>query len=55
MKKEGPRGIPDFSSKRKSAPVVPDATELKAQPAPQVQARNVKPAATSAKSGRRGQ
>ncbi len=54
MKKKGPRGIPDFSSKRKG-PVVPDGPPAKhtihgTTPREPI----VKPQSTSSKSGRRG-
>ncbi len=54
MKKKGPRGIPDFSPKPKgvSGKVLPDA---KGKPVVQPPVVVVKPQATSAKSGRRGQ
>lgn len=56
MKKKSPRGIPDFSSKGpkalKSLPI--DKTQPAApQPKPNI-SLNVKPPATSQKSGRRG-
>jgi hypothetical protein len=59
MKKKGPKAIPDFSSKRKdkSVPgqpsVVPDQENNPKAHAP-VTTRNVKPASTSSKAGRRG-
>jgi len=55
MKHKGERHIPDFSSKKPKAahPVVPDRRAPAARPAPRV--AQAKPAATSAKSGRRGQ
>jgi hypothetical protein len=56
MKKKSPRGIPDFSSKGpkslKSIPVDKSAPNAP-QPRPNV-AVNIKPPATSQKSGRRG-
>jgi len=52
MKKKGPKSIPDFSSKRKTKEIPGQESVVKA-PAP-VTTRNVKPQATSAKSGRRG-
>jgi hypothetical protein len=59
MKRKGARDIPDFSALRKNAkPLVgPDRKKEDAPHTPpsQTAARNVKPAATSAKSGRRGQ
>ena len=54
MKKKSPRGIPDFSHKRKPVPAAetPDAKPV----APvHVPTRPVKPQATSVKAGRRGQ
>ena len=54
MKKKGPRSIPDFSSKRKSTPEM-ELSQGKTRPAAMPVERNVKPQATSAKSGRRGQ
>ena len=54
MKHKGERHIPDFSKKSKTAhPVVPDRRAPNAPPPPRVP--QAKPAATSAKSGRRGQ
>ena len=54
MKKKGPRGIPDFSSKRKGPPV-PDAPPTKHTiHATTSREPIVKPQATSSKSGRRG-
>ncbi len=52
MKKKGPKSIPDFSKKRKQAPIAGQADNPKAH-AP-VTTRNVKPQATSSKAGRRG-
>ena len=56
MKKKSPRGIPEFGSKGpkslKSLPQ-PDKNPMPNQPRPNVTV-NVKPAATSQKSGRRG-
>ena len=55
MKKKSPRGIPDFSSKAPSK--VPRAHVEKGKPMRQqtpAQNINVKPQATSQKSGRRG-
>lgn len=54
MKKKGPRGIPDFSAKPKGVPgkTLPNA---KTKPVSQPPVVVVKPQATSAKSGRRGQ
>lgn len=53
MKKKGPRGIPDFSSKRKG-PAVPDAPNKPAIHATTPREPIVKPQSTSSKSGRRG-
>ena len=56
MKKKGPRSIPDFSAKRKDKPPVagvPGPEAVVKPPAP-VTTRNIKPPATSSKSGRRG-
>lgn len=57
MKKKSPRGIPDFGSKGpkslKSMPPVDKNQPMPNQPKPNVTV-NVKPAATSQKSGRRG-
>lgn len=52
MKKKGPKSIPDFSSKRKEKPA--PETDTGAKSRPPVTTRNVKPAATSSKAGRRG-
>lgn len=58
MKKKGPRDIPDFSAKRPSSPGVgqqqPDSKGGAGKPPVRGQTVNVKPQATSAKSGRRG-
>ena len=57
MKKKSPRGIPDFGAKGpkslKSLPQPDKNQQMPNQPKPNV-AVNVKPAATSQKSGRRG-
>ncbi|MGQ0647041.1 MAG: hypothetical protein ACT4P7_05690 [Gemmatimonadaceae bacterium] len=53
MKRKSTRDIPDFSALRKKTPMTPEA-ERKSTHASQTAARNVKPPATSAKSGRRG-
>lgn len=57
MKKKSPRGIPDFGSKGprslKSLPPVDKSQPMPNQPKPNVSV-NIKPAATSQKSGRRG-
>ena len=57
MKKKSPRGIPDFGSKGpkslKSIPAIDKNQPMPNQPKPNVTV-NVKPAATSQKSGRRG-
>jgi hypothetical protein len=54
MKKKSPRSIPDFSTKRKTVPPA-DGPEAKPAAPPHAPTRAVKPQATSAKSGRRGQ
>jgi hypothetical protein len=55
MKKKSPRGIPDFSSK-KANPASPLTKHGKDKPVkPPVLPQNIKPQATSMKSGRRGQ
>jgi hypothetical protein len=54
MKKKGPRSIPDFSGKRKPANPNAATPDPKAQPGPPPPVRNIKPQATSSKSGRRG-
>ena len=58
MRRKGERDIPDFSPKHKAAAaphgVVPDAKPSKV-PHPAARGPAVKPHATSAKSGRRGQ
>jgi hypothetical protein len=53
MKKKGPRSIPDFSRKQKGRPdtAAPDTAAPAHQKPREV---NVKPKATSSKSGRRG-
>ena len=53
MKKKGPRSIPDFSAKPKGKRA-PEAETAVKQPHAPVTTRNIKPQATSAKSGRRG-
>ncbi|MEO8576376.1 MAG: hypothetical protein ABI556_06745 [Gemmatimonadales bacterium] len=54
MKKKGPRGIPDFSAKKKGPPV-PDAPQGKhAIHSTPPREPIAKPQATSQKSGRRG-
>jgi hypothetical protein len=59
MKRKGARDIPDFSALRKNlkpaAGVTRKEPDAPHSPPSQTAARNVKPAATSAKSGRRGQ
>jgi len=50
--KKGPRNIPDFSSKKKSAPLVKGQDKL--APPPHTPSTIAKPKATSSKSGRRG-
>ena len=54
MKKKSHRSIPDFSTRRKPAPgaTIP---ETKGPVAPHGRPQPIKPQATSAKSGRRGQ
>ena len=54
MKKKSPRGIPDFSSKRPNAAQLLKNAKDKPTGAAATAPR-VKPPATSAKSGRRGQ
>ena len=54
MKKKSPRAIPDFSRKRKAVPAV-ENPEAKPDVPAHTPTRPVKPQATSAKSGRRGQ
>jgi hypothetical protein len=51
--KKGPRNIPDFSSKKKGAPLV-KGQEGKLAPPPHTPTVVAKPKATSSKSGRRG-
>ena len=53
MKKKGPRDIPNFSSKPKGKRT-PETENPVKQPHAPVTTRNIKPQATSAKSGRRG-
>ena len=52
MKKKGPRSIPNFSAKPKGKRIPEPDTTVK--PHAPVTTRNIKPQATSAKSGRRG-
>ena len=54
MKRKGARAIPDFSSKPKGAPVS-GVPAQRSTPVVTPRGPNVKPQATSAKSGRRGQ
>jgi len=54
MKKKSPRGIPDFSPKRKPVPAA-ENPEVKPVAPVHVPTRPVKPQAISVKSGRRGQ
>jgi hypothetical protein len=51
--KKGPRNIPDFSNKKKGAPLV-KGQDGKLAPAPHTPTTIAKPKATSSKSGRRG-
>jgi hypothetical protein len=54
MKKKSPRGIPDFAPKKPHGmPLVKFGKEKPVKP-PVQQPINIKPPATSAKSGRRG-
>ena len=54
MKKKSPRGIPDFAPKKPHGmPLVKFGKEKPVKP-PVQQSINIKPPATSAKSGRRG-
>jgi hypothetical protein len=54
MKKKSPRGIPDFAPKKpQNVQLVKFGKEKPAKPVVQ-QPMNIKPPATSAKSGRRG-
>ena len=57
MKKRSNRDIPDFSKKPKTPtpPVPPDGQHPHTPPPPVARVPVVKPPATSAKSGRRGQ
>jgi hypothetical protein len=56
MKRKGHRTIPDLSHKQSHAtPPLQGTQPRKSAPAPLPPARTVKPHATSAKSGRRGQ
>jgi hypothetical protein len=56
MKKKSPRGIPDFSSKGpKSARPDKSQPQKPASQPPPTLPQNIKPPATSMKSGRRGQ
>ena len=59
MKKKGSRDIPDFSHTRTplrtAAPSAQDPAARRTGPAPSARQPLVKPQATSAKSGRRGQ
>ena len=54
MKRKGPKSIPDFSGKRKPMQK-PDAQSEKPTVAPPPRTPSIKPQATSAKFGRRGQ
>lgn len=55
MKRKGHRDIPDFSKKATAKPHAPGPlTKKVAAPPPPAQSVNVKPQATSAKSGQRG-
>lgn len=54
MKRKGARDIPDFSVLKRKDKHAPEP-ERESKHASQTAARNVKPQATSAKSGRRGQ
>lgn len=55
MKKKSPRGIPDFSSKGPKSAMDRFLKDKQQQPKPQTSnAPQVKPQATSQKSGRRG-
>ena len=53
MKKKSPRGIPDFSPKKKPVPAA-ETPEVKPVAPVHVPTRPVKPQAISVKSGRRG-
>ncbi len=58
MKKKSHRSIPDFSTKRKAAPGSAPASDVPDAKSPVVRQgrpQPIKPHATSAKSGRRGQ
>jgi len=55
MKKKGPRQIPDFSTRRSSAPTTSVTPPKAAETRMPQRTQAVKPQATSAKSGRRGQ
>jgi hypothetical protein len=54
MKKKGPRSIPDFSRKQKGRPGTTTAPDPGAVAPQKPREINVKPKATSSKSGRRG-
>lgn len=54
MKRKGPKSVPDFSTKRGQAQK-PGAPAEKSATAPAPRPPAIKPQATSAKSGRRGQ
>ena len=54
MKRKGPKSIPDFSTKR-NATQKPGAPAEKSAAPPAPRPPSIKPQATSAKSGRRGQ
>lgn len=54
MKRKGNRDIPDFSKKATPKPHAPGPVTKKVAAPPPAQSRNVKPQATSAKSGQRG-
>ena len=55
MKKKSPRGIPDFAPKKPQSGPLSKFTKDKSQLRPTTQPQNIKPQATSAKGGRRGQ
>jgi len=54
MKKKSPRSIPDFSTKKRDAPVPENSLLPKAHPAQPAPVTAAKPQATSKKSGHRG-
>ena len=55
MKKKSPRGIPDFAPKKPQTGPLSKFVKNQSHVRPTAQPQNIKPQATSAKGGRRGQ